>query len=479
MQSSTCYRAILFIMPRKKIITQGVHVFYIPSGYLPLIWEFVHKTDIVADKKLCLTKVLMFIDSLYIKLKHNKGKKAGFSVRKLHDLLGMNHSDCTKILLALQEHKIIFCDKNGFVPGEVPWSYGLEPLQEMNPGFDRVAVKKKYIRKSTLDSLNIYQTDNEDLQLYFDEVISKLEITGIDMGKLSIRTHYDCILGNKENKGLTVNKNKSSSSISSIHFNGEIVPNTGNNADTLPIIQKADGDFVPTISNNSTNVPDHQKEDGDFVPKLKVLSKNLCQDGDFVPVSETVQDLLYDGDFVPGFPKNLSFNMLNSKNLIIPKGKKNKSPTTISSIHFSGDFVPDDFLEISRVTDNKYLPLFRIHDRRFFCRPSLKNPEGRIYTTVTNLKKEFRKYLSIDGKRFIGTDICNCQPLLATILFMNYSMNVYGELKEDVLEYKRACEGGNEFYEYFMDLNKMEIDDTNRKVLKGKFFGECFYLITR
>ncbi len=439
-------------MPRKITIVPGVHTFYIPSGYLPLIWDFVINTDIIPDKKLYLIKVLIFIESLYIRLKHKKAKKTEFSIKNAHDLLRMDNSDCSLMLKTLEVKNIIFCYKKGYVTGEIPYSYGLKPLPQQQSGFDRVSVKKKYIRKPTLESLSRRVFKNEELKLYYDEVISKLEVTGINMEALAIPVNYESISGNEDNKnGLEV-KNKYPTTISSIHYSGGFVPDD----DDKLINLKEDGDFVPKTENTSNKVPesilDYQKMDGGFVPSFPKI------------VDNTIVNLNPNGN-----------NETGSKNPILQVEEKNKYSTIISPIHYSGDFVPDDFLCITKVSDEKYLPLFRIYDKRFFCRPSYKHPDGRVYTNVTNLKKEFRKYLSIDGKQFIGIDVCNCQPLLAAILFMNYSMKVYGELKEDVIEYKRECESGNEFYEYFMNINKIAINDGNRKVLKGKFFGDCFY----
>jgi len=382
-------------MPRKKIQVEGEYTFYVPSGYIPRIIDFVNNTSIITDKRLYLVKILAFTDHLYIRVKHAKKKKARLSVKNIHDLLGMNNSDCSKLLDLLQQHKIIFCDRSSYVTGVIPFSYGFEPLETVQKGFDRVSIRKKDIRRSTLNKLvNSYKCDDADLQLYFDEVISKLELTGIHMEDFAFSAGYNDILG-KNDLDITIEKkNKQSPTISCIQYSGDFVPKT----------EKTDNSSFP-----------YQNKDGDFVPNLIEHKKGLL---------------------------------------------------------YSGDFVHGDLIRVTKITDEKLLPLFRIYDKRFFCRPSKKYPDGRVYTNVTNLPKEYRKYLSIDGKRFIGIDIKNSQPLLAAILFMNYSKNKYGEIKADVAAYKEQCEAG-QVYEYFMDLNN--VDHDKRKEFKHQFFGECFY----
>jgi len=385
-------------MPRKKKLALGEHTFYIPAGYTPQIMDFVCKTSVIEDKKLYLVKVLAFVDNLYVRVKHAKKIKAGVSIKRIHYLLGLDNSDCTLLLNLLQEHKIIFCDKSKFVAGKIPYSYGFVPLTEKMPGFERITVKKKDIRKSTMKAICRPNTiENEDNKLYYDEVISKLEITGINLSDFEILAGYEDILGKEENPQKSSKKSKNNNyHFPPIHYSGGCVPETENRVNTIFFNQKADGGCVPDEKTDENR-------------------------------------LLY-----------------------------------------SGGCVPDGFITVTKVTDDKLLPLFRIHDKRFFCRPSYKHKDGRVYTNVTNFPKKFRKHLSIDGKRFIGIDIRNCQPLLAAILFMNYSMQVYGELKEDIVEYKRQCEDCT-FYEYFMGINKIDQSEENRQTFKGKFFGECFY----
>jgi hypothetical protein len=45
---------------------------------------------------------------------------------------------------------------------------------------------------------------------------------------------------------------------------------------------------------------------------------------------------------------------------------------------------------------------------------------GRVHTPITNLPKELRECLTIDGKPLVGLDIANSQPLFAGIVAMRY-----------------------------------------------------------
>lgn len=48
---------------------------------------------------------------------------------------------------------------------------------------------------------------------------------------------------------------------------------------------------------------------------------------------------------------------------------------------------------------------------------------GRFHSSLTNLKKELRSFITYDGKTLINIDIKNSQPLLSTILFDNKFYN--------------------------------------------------------
>jgi len=98
--------------------------------------------------------------------------------------------------------------------------------------------------------------------------------------------------------------------------------------------------------------------------------------------------------------------------------------------------------------------------------------ESRIYTNLTNLKREFRDFLRYDNEPFIELDIRNSQPLIATILIKEYWLKHYKRIPEDVWQYQQDCEQGV-FYDYFMKENN--VDDIDRGEFKKRFFSEVFF----
>lgn len=94
---------------------------------------------------------------------------------------------------------------------------------------------------------------------------------------------------------------------------------------------------------------------------------------------------------------------------------------------------------------------------------------GRVGNEFCSVERVNRQYLRLDGKPLIEIDITNCQPLLATILFKRYFVNV--ELPSDLLKMIETCENGM-FYEDIMDFLQVSISD--REDFKQKFF-ELFF----
>lgn len=121
----------------------------------------------------------------------------------------------------------------------------------------------------------------------------------------------------------------------------------------------------------------------------------------------------------------------------------------------------------------EFIPVFKLLGGKY--RVSRPIARSRVYTNITNLAREYRPFLRLNGKPLIGFDIANSQPLIAAIAFRKYSEKKYECIKDDVLEYQQACEAGI-FYEYFMELNGIDCtDEKNRTEFKGLFFGKVFY----
>jgi len=104
--------------------------------------------------------------------------------------------------------------------------------------------------------------------------------------------------------------------------------------------------------------------------------------------------------------------------------------------------------------------------------PSRKDPDSRVYTTITNLNRELRKAILLDGEKIIGIDIANSQPLIASILIKCYWSNINDELPADVIQYQRDCEHGI-FYENFM--RELNVPQDLRSQFKEDFFSKVFF----
>jgi hypothetical protein len=174
---------------------------------------------------------------------------------------------------------------------------------------------------------------------------------------------------------------------------------------------------------------------------LSNISGNIYQ-GSFVPNISGYQDSFvpnlsgYQGSFVPNISDQVPFTIV---------GK-----------------IPAEFISVYKLLAEKY-------------RVSRPIENSRVYTNITNLPRVFRPYLRLNGKPLIGFDIANSQPLLAAIAFTKYSNNEYGFVKEDVAKYLESCEAGI-FYEYFMDLNRIDTNcEETRVKFKAEFFGKIFY----
>ena len=96
---------------------------------------------------------------------------------------------------------------------------------------------------------------------------------------------------------------------------------------------------------------------------------------------------------------------------------------------------------------------------------------GRVFTVISNMPRELRQFLRINGKPLVELDIANSQCLV----FCIHLMKAFGEdLPDDVAEYIRLCSTGT-FYKEVMsmvvDANEVVSADT----FKPEFFGKIFF----
>jgi hypothetical protein len=93
---------------------------------------------------------------------------------------------------------------------------------------------------------------------------------------------------------------------------------------------------------------------------------------------------------------------------------------------------------------------------------------NRAHSNLTNLRKDFRQFITVDGEHLAQIDICNSQPMFLSLLITN-NENIPEQEKE---KYREIVENGR-FYEYI--LNALGIPLTQREKLKKKILAAILY----
>lgn len=97
---------------------------------------------------------------------------------------------------------------------------------------------------------------------------------------------------------------------------------------------------------------------------------------------------------------------------------------------------------------------------------------GRVFTVVSNMPRELRPFLRINGKPLVEIDVSNSQCLV----FCIYLLRHYGSqnLPEDVAHYIDLCQRG-EFYKEVEKLVVTEGEEVDDDTFKSTFFGKIFF----
>lgn len=131
------------------------------------------------------------------------------------------------------------------------------------------------------------------------------------------------------------------------------------------------------------------------------------------------------------------------------------------------------FLFDGKQIDMVDLPLIQICLSEFnIARP---DQQSRVYHNLTNLKRELRQYIELDGRSMMMTDISNSQVLLSVAVvtkeYVIKSGYGYNFLPNDLILYRILAESGK-FYQYLM--NKLEYFGDRNK-FKKDFFKDVFF----
>lgn len=118
----------------------------------------------------------------------------------------------------------------------------------------------------------------------------------------------------------------------------------------------------------------------------------------------------------------------------------------------------------------EYVDLIKDGDIFFEIGPN----SGRLYTTITNIKRELRPLIKWNGKQLTYTDIANSQPLLLSSLLItitqqhnnNQPTHYTTLLFDEVRVIQKLCEDG-QFYEPILEyVNKRRKRKIDRNLLK-------------
>ena len=155
-----------------------------------------------------------------------------------------------------------------------------------------------------------------------------------------------------------------------------------------------------------------------------------------------------------------------------------------------------DWAEVDHTDDDGWLGVQRIEDKSWSY---VVDKYGRRHTNLTNLPKEARKCLRYEGKRLVGLDIANSQPL---VLALSLIEEIKGQKKNDVqlalpddvlillgdapripaprplpndlLHYQKLCEQGR-LYEFLMERTGMTRRDVAKTIVFGVIYGRSRY----
>ncbi|NNV57205.1 hypothetical protein [Limnovirga soli] len=344
-------------MPRKKIIKQGVHMKFIPSGRIDLLKLLAENNEHFKNKYICLYKYIEMFSATVERCWNTNTKTVAISQRVSRELLSCDNKEVNRIINDLVNAGLFKVDKSNYQASVFSYKY--------KPQYDSLDVV--LINRSTLNNASDVMMSELDESKLFGELQEYFQI----VKKISMCDGvYD-------------------------YMSKELI----SNSNTLTKIGVLDS--------------------GIFVPKL-INDANIASQ--------------VSGAFVP-----------NISGISVPYQIIGKIPT-------------------------KFIPVYKLLAGRF--RISRPDKDSRIYTNITNLEKGYRKFLRLNSKPLIGIDISNSQPLIASILFRNFSEKKYSFIKKDVLKYQEACEEGR-FYEHFMHLNNVSAD--KRGEFKAEFFGKVFF----
>jgi hypothetical protein len=153
-----------------------------------------------------------------------------------------------------------------------------------------------------------------------------------------------------------------------------------------------------------------------------------------------------------------------------------KMPESYNYLHISNTWIKMDYSTASTYNNAFYFTEPDSYNANFYSICNYRDlnhkfqidKSNRIHTNLTNLKSDFRRFLSVQGEKLGQVDIRNSQPLFLYLVIKD-NPEIPDTEKQ---EYRQLVEEGR-FYEMFME--KLNLTADKRKEVKEMTYKYIFY----
>ena len=169
---------------------------------------------------------------------------------------------------------------------------------------------------------------------------------------------------------------------------------------------------------------------------------------------------------------NMKLTQFNSKSLQQLK----KMPESYNYLHISNTWIKMNYSTASTYNNAFYFTEPDSYNANFYSICNYRDlnykfqidKSNRIHTNLTNLKSDFRRFLTVQGEKLGQVDIRNSQPLFLYLVIKD-NPEIPDTEKQ---EYRQLVEEGR-FYEMFME--KLNLTADKRKEVKEMTYKYIFY----
>ena len=485
-------------MPRKKIKTDERVVNFLlnpqDKAIIDEMIEFTVKTNAKGKVKVNVTNQIdrlkycyYFICDYLQEQSYAENLEDGSFIRvnqeRMKELLGV--SDVAALLDNLISMKIIECDDK-FKRGEFSLGYKLLKnslklysfkIDEFSKKLNKIDCKSRNIRIAsgieeyhkaamtiTIDESKLPAIKKEIIKnKYVENENKKVLMRILRLPNLrTLITQYDIKL-------YTIPYNNLTKSITIINsfIHAQTVPETGN----LDNHQFRDAQTVPSDFDKMKYCISAMKM------SVFLFSQDKKRDAQTVPDKGNQEKLLSNEIIYQHYGVTVR-NMKTSNIIWLSDFKQRKFLDKLDSM-----VVEDDETTLNRVdrvvSDINNGNIKTSRPKLLFTDKSEKGTEvktrvkSRVYSNHTNMYRELREIMLLDGKSIIVADLSNSQPLIATLLFKSVFKRTRTTAPPDYLDYLDICQEGK-FYEYFMVKCGIDPENEEQKPLRSQFKSQFF-----